>query len=133
MKDRPTPACPRHLGAPGPAPAAHRGPAAVLLALPLALFYFAWLLAAGARRQPRAVRAAGRRRAVQPRAGNRLLVDVPAPSAAGPPLADRSAAPPTVDVFMPVYNEPVEIVEPTIAAAARSRGARRHVCAARRR
>jgi cellulose synthase (UDP-forming) len=30
----------------------------------------------------------------------------------------------TVDVFIPVYNEPVEVVEPTVAAAAALRGAR---------
>jgi cellulose synthase (UDP-forming) len=43
----------------------------------------------------------------------------------------RGWAPPigacAVDVFIPTYNEPVEVVEPTVAAAARLRGARVNV------
>jgi cellulose synthase (UDP-forming) len=35
--------------------------------------------------------------------------------------------PPAVDVFIPVYGEPVEIVEPTVAAARRMHGADVHV------
>ena len=35
--------------------------------------------------------------------------------------------PPDVDVLIPVYNEPVDVVEPTVAAATRLRGARVHV------
>ncbi|WP_239377245.1 glycosyltransferase [Frankia sp. Cj5] len=33
-----------------------------------------------------------------------------------------------VDVLVPVYNEPVDVVEPTLAAAVRMRGAQVHVC-----
>jgi cellulose synthase (UDP-forming) len=45
-----------------------------------------------------------------------------------PPLRLAGGGPPPeVDVFVPVYDEPVEIVEPTIAAAARLRGARVNV------
>ncbi|MDP9022271.1 MAG: glycosyltransferase [Actinomycetota bacterium] len=35
----------------------------------------------------------------------------------------RSPGKPPVDVFIPVYDEPVQVVEPTVAAAARLRGA----------
>jgi cellulose synthase/poly-beta-1,6-N-acetylglucosamine synthase-like glycosyltransferase/endo-1,4-beta-D-glucanase Y len=35
--------------------------------------------------------------------------------------------PPTVDVFIPVYGEPVEVVEPTVSAARRMHGAEVHV------
>lgn len=42
-----------------------------------------------------------------------------APAVQGPP--------PSVDVFIPVYNEPVDVVEPTVAAAARLSGAAVHV------
>ena len=43
-----------------------------------------------------------------------------------PPLPppEPGGALPVVDVFIPTYNEPVSIVEPTIAAATRLRGAR---------
>ena len=45
-----------------------------------------------------------------------------------PPLAlDDGGAPPEVDVLIPTYDEPVEIVEPTVVAATRLRGARARV------
>ena len=51
--------------------------------------------AAGPRRQPRAVRPAARRRAVQRRAGARVLVDVPGrPPSSGPRRAARPPPPP---------------------------------------
>jgi cellulose synthase (UDP-forming) len=43
------------------------------------------------------------------------------PPAAAPPAYDRSY---DVDLFIPVYNEPVEIVEPVVAAAVALSGAR---------
>jgi len=94
-----------------------------LLALPLAAWYFTWLLAPG-------------------RAGNPLLYGILLAAecfnlvqAVGfwwtscrqrarralPPAGGRR---PAVDVFVPVYDEPVEIVEPTIVAALGMRGAR---------
>jgi cellulose synthase (UDP-forming) len=96
----------------------------MVVALPLALLYFAWLL------QPA-------------RVGNPVLYGVlvaaelfnlvqaagfwwtTARQAVRPHIAwPVGAAPPRVDVFVPVYGEPVEVVEPTIAAARRMRGAR---------
>lgn len=96
----------------------------MLLAIPLALFYFAWLLQPDRVGHPalygvlvaaelfNLVQAAGFwwTTARQP---------VSAPAAALPP-----GVRPKVDVLVPVYGEPVEVVEPTIAAAKRMRGAR---------
>jgi cellulose synthase (UDP-forming) len=96
-----------------------------LLALPLALWYFVWLLEPGRMGSPvlytiliaaetfNLVQAVGfwwtasRQRA---RPALRL--------ARGP-----GAPPPAVDVLIPTYDEPVAIVEPTIAAAVALRGA----------
>ena len=39
------------------------------------------------------------------------------------PQLRRTDAPPAVDVLIPVYNEPVDVVEPTVAAAVRLPGA----------
>jgi cellulose synthase (UDP-forming) len=92
----------------------------ILAALPLALFYFGWLL------QPE-------------RVGNPVLFALlvaaelfNAVQALGfwwtcqrersrPPLAMSGT--PAVDLLVPVYDEPVEVVGPTIAAAVRLRGA----------
>jgi cellulose synthase (UDP-forming) len=41
-----------------------------------------------------------------------------------PPLRLANGHVPTVDLFIPVYDEPASIVEPTVAAATRLRGAR---------
>jgi cellulose synthase (UDP-forming) len=94
---------------------------ALLLALvPLALFYFAWLLSPERAGEPvlyGLLIAAELFNVVQALgfwwtcAGERCR----APLAAGGP-------PPPVDVLVPVYDEPVEIVEPTIAAATRLAG-----------
>ena len=46
-----------------------------------------------------------------------------APRRRRPPMAGR----PGVDVFIPVYGEPIEVVEPTVAAATRMAGAEVHV------
>jgi cellulose synthase (UDP-forming) len=102
-----------------PHPALVRGLVCALV--PLAIFYFAWLLAPGRVGQPvlyallvgaelfNAAQAlgfwwtcTGERRRPHPR---------------------WPGDPPAVDVLVPVYGEPVEVVEPTIAAAARLRGA----------
>jgi cellulose synthase (UDP-forming) len=109
-------------GRPG-AHAAARVRIMALLALPLALWYFTWLLAPGRIGSPvlyavlilaevfNLVQAVGfwwtasRQRAR------------PALRLAG------GGAPPRVDVFVPTYDEPVSVVEPTIAAAVRMRGA----------
>jgi len=94
------------------------------LAAPLALFYFAWLLAPGRAGHPvlyaalvvaelfNLAQAAGfwgtcaRERSRRP--------------CAATGLSER----PAVDVLVPVYDEPVDVVEPTIAAARELRGAR---------
>jgi cellulose synthase (UDP-forming) len=93
--------------------------------LPLALFYFAWLLDPA-------------------RIGNPLLYAILiaaelfnlmqaigfwwtcASERSRPPLG-LPGEHPDVDVLVPVYDEPVDIVEPTIAAARRMHGARVHV------
>ncbi|MDX6659030.1 MAG: hypothetical protein QOH62_3823 [Solirubrobacteraceae bacterium] len=97
----------------------------IAVCLPLALFYFAWLLDPA-------------------RIGNPLLYGILiaaelfnllqalgfwwtcAGERARPPLA-LIGEHPDVDVLVPVYNEPVDVVEPTIAAARRMDGARVHV------
>ena len=97
----------------------------VLVCLPLALFYFAWLLDPA-------------------RIGNPVLYMLLVAAelfnlaqAVGfwwtctgersrPPLG-LAGEHPDVDVLVPVYDEPVDVVEPTIAAARRMRGARVHV------
>jgi cellulose synthase (UDP-forming) len=94
-----------------------------LLALPLAAYYFTWLLEPGRMGSPvlyltllaaeifNLVQAAGFWWTASRQRGR-------------PPLRlATNGRPPTVDVFVPVYDEPVEIVEPTIAAAVRLRGA----------
>jgi cellulose synthase (UDP-forming) len=110
---------PRWDAARAPHPVLVRGLVCALL--PLAAFYFAWLLAPGRVGQPvlyallvgaelfNAVQAlgfwwtcAGEHRRRRPRW-----------------MGER----PAVDVLVPVYDEPVEVVEPTIAAATRLRGA----------
>jgi cellulose synthase (UDP-forming) len=97
----------------------------VLLCLPLALFYFAWLLDPA-------------------RIGNPLLYLILIAAELFNLLqaigfwwtctGERSRPPlglagehPDVDVLVPVYDEPVDVVEPTIAAARRMHGARVHV------
>jgi cellulose synthase (UDP-forming) len=97
----------------------------VALCLPLALFYFAWLLDPA-------------------RIGNPLLYVLLIAAELFNLLqaigfwwtctGERSRPPlglagehPDVDVLVPVYNEPVDVVEPTIAAARRMHGARVHV------
>jgi cellulose synthase (UDP-forming) len=99
--------------------------AGVALCLPLVLFYFAWLLDPA-------------------RIGNpflyALLIGAElfnlmqaigfwwtcASERSRPPLG-LAGEQPDVDVLIPTYDEPVDIVEPTVAAAARMRGARVHV------
>ena len=95
-----------------------------LVAAPLALFYFAWLLTPDRMGNP---------------ALYALLVAaelfnlVQAVGFWWTCARERSRAPvalhgareaPLVDVMVPVYDEPVDVVEPTIAAAVRMRGAR---------
>jgi cellulose synthase (UDP-forming) len=97
----------------------------VAVCLPLALFYFAWLLDPA-------------------RIGNPVLYVILIAAELFNLLqaigfwwtctGERSRPPlglagehPDVDVLVPVYDEPVDIVEPTIAAARRMHGARVHV------
>jgi cellulose synthase (UDP-forming) len=97
----------------------------VALCLPLALFYFAWLLDPA-------------------RIGNPVLYVILIAAELFNLLqaigfwwtctGERSRPPlglagehPDVDVLVPVYDEPVDIVEPTIAAARQMQGARVHV------
>jgi cellulose synthase (UDP-forming) len=109
-------------GRPG-AHAAARVRILALLALPLALWYFAWLLEPGRMGSPilyailiaaevfNLVQAVGFWwTASRQRARPALR------------LAD-GGPPPAVDVLVPTYDEPVDVVEPTIAAAVRMRGA----------
>jgi cellulose synthase (UDP-forming) len=109
-------------GRPG-ARAAVRVRLLALVALPLALWYFGWLLEPGRMGSPilyvilivaeafNLVQAVG-------------FWWTASHQRARPPLrlAD-GGPPPEVDVFVPTYDEPVAIVEPTIAAATRLRGA----------
>jgi cellulose synthase (UDP-forming) len=94
------------------------------IALPLALFYFAWLLNPDRIGNPalyaalvvaelfNLVQAFGFWWTCSTQRGR-------------PPLARLDGGePPEVDVFVPTYDEPAEVVEPTIAAATRLRGAR---------
>ncbi len=105
------------------APAPGRMRALALVAMPVTLWYFAWLLHPD-------------------RIGHPLLFGVlivaelfNATQAAGflwtclsaknlRPIATRRRNTPTVDVFIPVYDEPLEVVAPTVRAATRMRGAR---------
>ena len=77
--------------------------------------------------------AADRGRAVQRRAGARVLVDVLRASARGAAPALATACRRPVDVFIPVYDEPVDVVEPTVRAATRDDRRRRARAPARRR
>jgi cellulose synthase (UDP-forming) len=96
--------------------------ACVALCLPLAIFYFGWLLDPS-------------------RVGNPLLYAILVAAelfnllqaigfwwtCAGERAWHRRRAegpPPEVDVLVPVYDEPIDVVEPTIAAARALRGAR---------
>lgn len=94
----------------------------MLVAAPLALLYFAWLLQPARVGQPvlygvlvaaelfNLVQAAG-------------FWWTTARQSVRPHVAIATGASPRADVFVPVYGEPVEVVEPTIAAAGRMRGA----------
>ena len=95
----------------------------VLIAAPLALYYFAWLLAPGRMGNPvlylllvlaelfNLVQAAGFWwTCARDRTRRRKVV------------VDNRELPP-VDVLIPVYDEPVDVVEPTVEAALRMRGA----------
>jgi cellulose synthase (UDP-forming) len=103
-------------------PTGHRVWFLLIVNLPLSLWYFSWLLA-------------------PQRVGNRALYGILIVAelfnliqAAGfwwtcaDERSRRGAVRPAhlvdVDVLVPVYNEPVDVVEPTIAAAVRMRGAR---------
>ncbi len=94
------------------------------LALPLAVWYFSWLLSPGRVGQPvlyglliaaelfNLVQGLGfwwtcARERVRERA----------------PIVHGAFGRPAVDVFIPVYNEPVDVVEPAVMAATRMRGA----------
>ena len=107
-------------------PTGHRVWLLLLVNVPLSLWYFSWLLA-------------------PQRVGNRALYGILIVAelfnlvqAAGfwwtcaDERSRRGAVRPAylvdVDVLVPVYGEPVDVVEPTIAAAVRLRGARVHVC-----
>ena len=93
------------------------------VALPLALFYFAWLLNPERIGNPvlyvllvaaelfNLVQAFGFWWTCSQQRGRR-------------PLRRQTGEDPEVDVFIPTYDEPVAIVEPTVAAATRMRGAR---------
>jgi cellulose synthase (UDP-forming) len=91
-------------------------------AIPLALFYFGWLLNPAHMGNPllyallvgaelfNLAQAVGFWWTCSTQRGRR-------------PLRRQTGEPPAVDVFIPTYDEPVEIVEPTVAAAAHLKGA----------
>ena len=125
MNERPMPACAHRRGAPRSGDAGRRvrdRGSLLCVVIPLALFYFAWLLAPERVGQPVlyglliAAELFNLAQAIGfwwTCAGERV-------AAAGVGL---SGAPPQVDVLIPVYDEPVAIVEPTVAAATRMAGA----------
>ena len=93
----------------------------LVLNVVLAIRYLAWLLAPGRPAQPvlyGLLLAAEVFNMVQG-AGFWWTVSRIRPRPPTPPLTGRHA----VDVFIPTYNEPVDIVEPTVAAATRMRNA----------
>ena len=93
----------------------------VLLDLPLAVWYLLWLLQPGRGGHPvlYALLVAAEGLNMAQGLGYWWTVASIRPRRRRPPCPD----PLTVDVFIPVYNEPVEVVEPTVAAAARLRTA----------
>ena len=93
----------------------------ILLGMPCAVWYFGWLLNPNRSRHPVPLRHPDRRRALQPNAGARVLVDRVATSACGRSGARSERV--AVDVFIPVYKEPPDIVDLTVAAAVGLRGA----------
>jgi cellulose synthase (UDP-forming) len=104
------------------APPRWRIRALVLLAIPLAAWYFGWLL------QPERIGEpilygllVGAELFNLVQASGFWWTVTRAPARLVPGRRRRSAV---VDVLIPVYDEPVEIVEPTVAAARRMRGAR---------
>ncbi|MEA2278081.1 MAG: hypothetical protein QOC78_3041 [Solirubrobacteraceae bacterium] len=95
----------------------------VVVAAPLALFYFAWLLAPDRIGNPvlYGLLVAAELFNVAQAVGfwwtcSRERSRAPVPLPAG---RER----PSVDVFVPVYDEPLDVVEPTVRAAVRLRGA----------
>jgi cellulose synthase (UDP-forming) len=95
--------------------------AMVILALPLAVWYFGWLLEPGRVGTPGLFALLVAAEAFNFVQAGGFWWTVTRRSARRP----RGAAPeaPLVDVLIPVYDEPVDIVEPTVAAAAAMRGA----------
>jgi cellulose synthase (UDP-forming) len=94
------------------------------LAIPLALFYFAWLLTPGRIGHPvlYALLVAAELFNLAQAAGFWWTC---ARERSRRPCALHGASErPEVDVFVPVYDEPADVVEPTIAAARELRGAR---------
>jgi cellulose synthase (UDP-forming) len=140
--DRPTGTDPRLLPpdwSPELAPP-HRLRLLVLCMIPLSLWYFGWLLQPGRVGVPllfgilvaaelfNLVQATGfwwtvtrrERRAPSPAAGHAAATG----HFAAPGGVARAGAPPLVDVLIPTYDEPLAVLEPTVAAALRMRGAR---------
>jgi cellulose synthase (UDP-forming) len=94
-----------------------------LVALPLALFYFTWLLAPGRMGSPvlYVILLAAECFNLAQAAGFWWTASR---QRARPALRLTNSSAPAVDVFIPVYDEPVTVVEPTVAAAVALRGAR---------
>jgi cellulose synthase (UDP-forming) len=93
------------------------------LAAPLALFYFVWLLTPGRAGHPvlYAVLVAAELFNLAQAAG--FWWTCARERSRRPSAAHGRTERPEVDVFVPVYDEPVDVVEPTIAAARDLRGA----------
>ncbi|HTT94419.1 MAG TPA: glycosyltransferase [Solirubrobacterales bacterium] len=96
-----------------------------LLMVPLALWYFGWLLQPGRVGVPAlfALLVAAELFNLFQAGGFWWTVTRRDRRPAPAPLA-REGAPPLVDVLVPTYDEPLEVLEPTVAAALEMRGAR---------
>jgi cellulose synthase (UDP-forming) len=94
------------------------------LAIPLALFYFAWLLSPGRIGHPAlyALLVAAELFNLAQAAG--FWWTCARERSRRPCALNGASERPEVDVFVPVYDEPADVVEPTIAAARKMRGAR---------
>jgi cellulose synthase (UDP-forming) len=116
---------PIHWDASARGTSAWQGRALVLVAVALAVWYFGWLLQPGRIGHPVlfGVLIAAELFNVAQAAGFWWTVRRDSPRSAPPAWARDRQGRPAVDVLVPVYNEPLDVIEPTVAAAVRLRGA----------
>jgi cellulose synthase (UDP-forming) len=98
-----------------------------MLALPLAAVYFGWLLVPGRVGHPVLYAALVAAELFNLAQAAGFWWTCARERSRRPLPADGLAEAPDVDVFVPVYDEPADVVGPTIAAATRLRGASVHV------